>query len=277
MPDGGMPQGVPMIKSSGEVLSTSRPTSVTAAATANTKGTWTAIGAVDWERPHVGFYMTWRVETSADYLVDIGYSLDSGTTWHIVLNNLLMSGQINAMRTAYFPLYLPRGARIGARAQCSTLSSIVRIVMDPVPMNSALPNGAVVCDTNGANTADSGGTSVDPGATINTKGAWVQFAAFSVIRRVKWLALGLGNQANAAPSAAEWLFDVAYETGGTNRNLLVTNLYARATTSGNQFSPDFHGWFPVNVPGGSSIYIRSQCSINDATDRLLDAAIYTAG
>lgn len=269
-----MPLGLPLLKSSGEVLSNSRATAVTASATINTKGSWVALGAVDWERPHSGFHMSWRSESATDYLLDIGYSLDSGSTWRTVLPNLLVSSG-TVFRNMYFPIYIPRGARFGARCQSRTVSAIMRVVLEPVGMTSTLPHGIHQIDSWGIDTADSGGTSIDPGATIHTKGAWVSFAGFTIVSRAKWLALGIGNQVNSAPAVADWLFDVGYDISGAGaKQMAVQNLHCHATATANQFGPDLIGWFPVNIPGNATLYVRSQCSINDATDRLLDAVVY---
>lgn len=275
MPDGGFPYAGGMYFSSGSSPTDSLGTNVTANASANTKGNWTAVGTTDWSRPFAGLYV-WHKQTTAArlFLVDIGYSLDAGSTWVTLIADLMINGEADSFTPIYLPIRIPKGARLGARVQSSTGSAGIRLTFYPQPMAPGWPNGMIVSRTWGQDTSDSGGVQIDPGATVNTKGAYVAFAGFSVVDRVHAIAIALGGQNNALPTAASWLVDVAYDVGGT-KNIVMNNLiFAQSGTQG-RGGPSFSGFFPCNIPKAATLAVRAQCSINDATDRLIDAALYT--
>jgi hypothetical protein len=124
----------------------------------------------------------------------------------------------------------------------------------------------------GTNTADSGAVSVDPGATINTKGSWTQIVA-STTNPIRMLMVGIGNGANATRTAYDWLLDIGI--GGSGSEVVIlADQHLEAHTSDDLMSPTFIGPFPCNIPAGTRIAARSQCSGNDAADRLCDVQIY---
>jgi hypothetical protein len=130
-----------------------------------------------------------------------------------------------------------------------------------------------VVTTYGANTAASGGTALDPGGTINTLGAYAQVTA-STTYPMRGLVMAIGNQLNAAPAAARWLINIAVGVGGSEV-VVIANIQARSGSSASQggASPIFV-WFPCNIPAGTRLAVNAQCTINDATDRLLAVVIY---
>ena len=274
MPDLMLPVGSGLpVYPSGETAASSVPALVTAGV-ANTKGSWTAINAFTWDRAASGLWLTYRpVAANTVVLMDLGYSFDNGTNYEVVVPNIMMNGSASTFRHSYFPIYMPPGVRLGVRIQSATASTTARVMAHLQPPAPGWVTGCSYPAVNwGANTATSRGTAVDPGAAANTKGSYVTFAALTVVRRVRWMHLMVHLGGNAAPTAANWLIDVSFGKGGTDNEVLKDIPYVCSTTAGGT-SPDIYGPFPVNIPHDANIRIRAQCSITDATDRLLDCGV----
>lgn len=260
--------------SAGADLANSVPTSIAASATINTKGTWTGFGTT-WSRPFVGFWFFRRpVTANAQILMDIGYTIDAGTTWVTLIPNLAMNHQTSLIRSDYFPFAIPRNAQFGARIQSNVASATCRVMVMPVPGDSYYPGGLQKARDWGAGTSNSLLTAVDPGATINTKGAWVAYAGFTVVNKARAIALAVHDNTNAAPSAFNWLIDVAWGDA-SNKNILLNNIPRSDSATVGLMGPDFYGWFPCSIPKTAVLYVRAQCSGNDATDRVLGVGLYT--
>jgi hypothetical protein len=120
--------------------------------------------------------------------------------------------------------------------------------------------------------ADSGGTPIDPGSTINTKGAWVQLTAAST-RRTKSMVIGVGNQNNVSRAYAFWYIDIGVTS---DKNIIIPSYCAR-TNVVYGIHPYVSMPFPVDIPAGSEIHVRASCNINDAADRLFDVTLYCFG
>lgn len=247
---------------------------VTAGGSAHTKGSWVEERA-SLEHDAFGFWLfQGGGGSNGDYL----YDMSIGT--NVIINNLIASlpsygtAQMYTTGLLWVPIFLPKGSQIQFRSQCTTAVATSRIKVHyqfasfyaPVVGNQIL--------TYGANTSDSGGISIDPGGTINTKGTWVEMVS-STPAGIKALALGVGSQNNTISTWATWVVDIGISLdGGTNKYVLIPDLFLHNDDDTDRMFPFWQGFFPINVPAGVKLYIRSACYINDATDRLFDAVLY---
>jgi len=257
----------------GEVASSSSMTVITASATANTKGSYTQIVA------STAFDSTWMMlivrgfGTSRGFLLDL--AIGAAASEKVIISNLLLGSSGNGcLPGTYgpFPISIPAGTRIAARLQSTTGSSTaqIEVVLGASGFADDAPLGIVT--TYGADTSDSGGTQVDPGGTINTKGTWSEITS-STSREIKALCIAIGNQSNSAPGNASWLFDIGIGAGGSEK-VVLADLYLVTTSSfAAQLIPNAFA-FPISIPSGTRLSARAQCVINDATDRLFDVALY---
>lgn len=208
---------------------------------------------------------------TADALVDL--AVGAALSEQIIVNNALCSRgtQGPVMATLLFPVRIPAGSRLSARSQCTTGARVTSIWAQLISAGSLGPHATERIETLGAATADSGGTSIDPGGTANTKGAWVELSA-STSFDYQGFALGIGSQNNGAPGTFAWLVDVGIGGAGSEQ-VVIPNLILRdrGGISGS------HEWFDCPIPGGSRVAGRAQCNGTDATDRLFDIALYGAG
>lgn len=264
------PTGTPTVSTVGAVTATSLPTQLSVPGSTNTKGSWTELSAstpIAARAVIVHILSDISAGVTPDMLVDLGVGAAASEV--VVIPNLL-AGLAQAAydaRTYVIPVNIAAGVRLAARYQANTASTICRV---HVSLLGAGAGGTVVAL--GANTGDSGGVSIDPGGSANTKGAWTEVIA-STSARIDRLAMAFGNQSNNVRTDYSFLFDIA--TGGSgSETAILSNLFqvTRSTVDAPQIG--CHGPVPVNIPAGTRLSVRSQCSGTDATDRLLDVVLY---
>lgn len=271
MPYGAIP-GYSKVSDDG-VTTTSRGTAITASATANTKGSYTTLIA---STAHTakGFLVTFGTAAAGvDYLVDI--SIGAAAAEIIIIPDLMVgsgTGSIARQSAVFIPIAVPAGTRISARCQASTLSSTVRV---KIHLLGDLPGGMEPfgkCLHYGAVAATSQGTTIDPGATANTKGAWVALTAASTYA-TKAIFWDQSNLVQTTRTSADWMLDIGVGAAASEL-VIVPNMHIEASTT-----DDFnvHGPSPllaVSIPAGTRISARCMCSINTATVRNLAIALW---
>lgn len=167
------------------------------------------------------------------------------------------------------PVHVPAGSRLSARVQVHSGNSQTAVVAAALLAGgwgkSALLGRAT---TYGAELADTSGISVDPGGSANTKGAWAVLDASC--RAIRHLTLMFGNQVNATPTSGTWRFDVGIGAAGLEQ-VIIPDLLFGIGSAGNSYAPYFIQ-LETHIPANSRLVVRSQSTITDATDRLIDVA-----
>jgi hypothetical protein len=258
----------------GAVGSTSKGTVITAG-TANAKGSWVALSTSTPNDADGLVILIGQNSASADYLVDIGIGAAGSET--VIISNLCIGGKIPMVRTSspIWPIPIPAGTRVSARCQSTTASATLTV--QALLLQQGLMTSAPLARVNtyGDATADSGGTSVDPGATINTKGAWTQIAA-STTNPHTGLVIGIGNQANTIRTTADILLDIGVGAAAAEQ-IIIPDFQVREDSTDDFMLPCQSHLFFATIPAGTALSARAQCSINDATDRLFDVVLYGVG
>ena len=251
----------------GQNYASSRGITVTAPVSANAKGAWTQIVAST-PMAAKAIMIDLRPVITGDGLVDIALGATSFET--PIIENLIVA-EFNSSASFIFPVSIPANSRISARLQATTGSNACYILI--MLLSHGFPGISFSrITTYGAAIADSGGTQVDPGGTLNTKNSWSQITA-ATQNNIRMLNIGIGNVANSARAAATWLTDIAIGPAGQEHEIL-RDLMLSSDTAIDTMTPKAIGPFPVSIPPGSRIAARAQCSITDATDRLFDVAVY---
>lgn len=244
--------------------------SVTGNATINVKGAYTELltsAAYDAQ----GFFI-WMMKsghTDADVLVDIAVGAAASET--IIVDNLVGPGSGNSACTQfYIPIPIPAGTRISARCQATAISNISKIGVILCSDHPLGWSGGIIA-TYGADTADSGGVSVDPGAVGNTKGAYSELAA-SLTYDTKAIILAIGEQNNFVRSTSGQRLDLAVGAAASEV-IVIPDILMQVGAAADQYMPrSFH--FRLNLPAGSRVALRAQASTTDAADRLFDVVLY---
>ena len=251
---------------------------ITAHASANTKGAWQEFIA---SAPHqidalqIAFHDS---NQNADWLIDIGVGASSSEV--VLIENLVVSQQNTysgvmhryPLSIVNLPISIPAGSRVSLRGQATAGNATT------YPQMQALYGGGFLGSrsgskykTYGADTSDSGGVSIDPGGSANTKGSWTQIIASC--EAMKGFLLKFGNQTNSARSLAFWQVDLGIGAEGSEQ-VIVSDIHLAAGTGLDLVGPQETAFFNISIPSGTRIAVRAMCDITDATDRLFDAILY---
>lgn len=249
----------------------SAPTS-TANASNNTKGSWASvIDPLDYDIYGL-FVHCLNATANRDHLIDIGIGPTGGGSEVVVISNLLFSSIPAGFNGdgVFIPLHIPlsAGKRLSVRSQCSTGSTNVIVSVTPIYRRQRFRQLRTV-ETYGAATADSGGTSIDPGAVANNWGSYVTLG--TTTNRINEIFFSLGNQLNTARTSMTGYLELA---SGATPDVLISGLIYLASTTNDMVFPQFVGPIAVDIPAGTAVKVRTQCNITDATDRLIDVAAY---
>jgi hypothetical protein len=104
-------------------------TSVTAASSANSKGSWAQLIAST-TRKVVGIVVLMHQSGTGKFMVDIGTGASGSESVLIPDVYVNFGGSYGAGSAAvFFPVQIPAGTRIAARCQCSTASAVIYVVL----------------------------------------------------------------------------------------------------------------------------------------------------
>lgn len=190
----------------------------------------------------------------------------------VVIANLLASSHTNDVVSYKIPFSIPAGTRVSARMQSATLN-------DSVAINIILCAGNMefvpylTCDTYGFSSTTSLGTAIDPGGSTNTKGSYVQLTA-STTRDHYGLAFAIDDQNVAIANTANWLFDIAVGVAASEQ-VVIPNLCLSSTGATTNLSPpNSNGIIPIQIPAGSRLSVRAQCTTATLALRVFGITLY---
>jgi len=250
---------------------TTNATTVTASATANSKGSWASLGqtTLEWRSMMLCVAQT----AASNKAIDVGLSPD-GTNFGVVVPDLILPGAKYADQIGMYalPLRVPAGAYVGVRCSASTASHVLNV--------SAVGSTRGILGSEGYSRAvalftptSSRGTTVDPGATAGTKGTWTQLVASSgaEVDAISVTIDAAGDVGRTATATA--LLDIGIGSSG-NEFVIVPNLFLRWTTTTD--GPLFPGsaLLPVSIPVGTRVAARAQCTDATAGDRLIGLSVH---
>lgn len=262
--------GTQRFATAGADAAASRGTTITAASTANTKGSWTELTA---SSAFAAENLLVSISGSANhtgYLVDIGVGAAGSET--VLIPDLLINTRSGCVAAYSFPIAIPAATRIAARVQSTTLSStcFAAVTLSAATWGLYVPYSRVVAL--GADATDSGGTGYDPGTTAHTKAGWTELTA-STSAPIRGILPAITGQGNAALTTADWLMDVGVGAAASEQ-VLVPDLWFAADAITDTFVPPTFPLIPADIPAATRIAIRAQCSITTASDRLFDVVLY---
>lgn len=252
----------------------SLPDTVTAPGAINTKGAYLQLVSSSSFDAKGIIIVGYPSSTAADMLVDIatgGSGSESPIITNFPMSAIGVTNGNNFYGANFIPIAIAAGSRVSARYQTTSLSAPLRLGAYLIAPDSVLLSEITATATYGANTTDSGGTSIDPGGTANTKGSYTQITA-STSADLQWLIVGSNNQGNTARTNAGWLVDIA--TGGSgSESVIISNLCFSSSSGINAMYPWAYPAIPIVVSSGTRLSARAQCTTNDATDRLIDISL----
>jgi len=246
---------------------TSRPsstlgTSVTSATGA--KGSWANVISTPTSDAAYGVliwvHTSGASSQSRNYAMDIGVDEAGGTSYTVRIPDLLVggAGSLTAGRAGvyyYFPLYVPPGSTIGARAWGSVTTAFrvgVQILQQPANP-SVIRKGSFV---EAYGVTASAGTSVTPGTT--SEGAWTSLGTTS--SRVWWWQVGYQiTTADTTWGNAAIAVDLAVGDG-SNFNIIISDMLVTSSSAEALGNPPIQAGVEFPVPSGTGVYVRAQHS-----------------
>lgn len=206
--------------------------------------------------------------TSVQYVIDIGIG---GAGSEVVVVPNLLTGK-SGQSTGHFltiPLTIPSGSRVSWRVISQGNSQVgvgvhlfFRTYSTESPLDDLISYGV------DPDSASQYGTTVDPGGTSNTKGAYAEIS--SSVSKGNFVTLAFSNDNQSSTTNGPLLIDLA--TGGAGSEVVIVPDLAINYES-TEFMRQPYTVIEVAVASGDRISIRAQ-STNASSDRNFDVGLY---
>lgn len=149
----------------------------------SSEGSWTAVGSAlsyDGFGLLININSAFTASTPRNYVVDIGFDPAGGTSFTETIRDLLAGGATTYAAGGgcwyYFPIYIPAGTAIGARAQGTNATALrVGWLVMQRPMNPSMVRKGSFCETIGLTAGAIVGTAVTAGTT--SEGSWTSIGS----------------------------------------------------------------------------------------------------
>ncbi len=266
---GGYPLGLELCNSSNSLSSPSRGTSVTGAN--GSYGSWVQIIA---STTYDACWMTVRIwptnGSSTRTFTQIG--VGAGGSEVVLANDLYATSSTSGtVFTEYwFPVSVPAGTRLAARCQQNAAADANNVEIGLFDGSFTHMEGCGGVDSIGFVSGSTAATDIDPGGTINTKGAYSQLVA-STAKDYLGVMISVGyNAASSTAVTAPALFDLAIGAGGSE--LVIVADYG--WSQGGAISQSICPFIPVNIPAGTRVSARASQGANTVGSRVMGLIAY---
>lgn len=262
---------------SGLDLSSTRGTTLTANASANTLGTFVEIlSAAN------NLYSSNEIEiTCSDFSASTGtdammvvLAVGGAGSEEIIVPDLLCRGVTGSIPTYYkysFPINIPAGVRISIACQSRTGGQVIDVNVSRSITCLSQDLGLAIIDPIGSTRSTGRGIEVARSATINTFGSWVEITA-SLAKSIKGFAV-CGMRSNTSWSNGVVTYEVGVGSAGNEVAIYDGGLIM--TTTSEEGVGNVSPFRSVGISAGTRISIRAQGDINN-TDLDFDYIIYGA-
>jgi len=258
------------MQTTGVVLGSSAGTTIVGGSSGHTKGTWAVLDASIPEGV-VGFWICLAYPTTYRYMLDLAV----GTGPTVILANLYWSNRdYIAPPRLFIPMALPPGETLWGRHQNGGGSRSVQVSIIYVIAPMLYPQPLQRSQTLAANTTDTTGLTIDPGASANTKGVWTALTA-SLPNDILSFILCFGNGADAYPASYQhtrWLIDIGIGPAG-QEIVVVSNLLVACDAGSDTLHGNFVGPINIAIPAAKRISVRAQSTETDSQYRLIRATM----
>ena len=236
----------------GSVAASSRATVITTSATANTKGSWVELTA------STTFTSNWiKVDISGvdvPGLLDIG--IGAGGSEQVIIPNLQFNSraQGGAYGPYLFPILIPAGTRIAARAQDQFGTQTMQVSIELISGTNLAGGVCPSMVSEYGATTDSQGTSINSGAVAHTDSSWVQITA-ATTRDHHWLVFA--GVFSTTIAEVTLLIDIGI--GAATEQEIVSDIFVSADVTAGLTAATVHH-YPIFIPSGSRLTIRARSS-----------------
>ena len=252
-----------------------RGTVLTGSASTNTKSSWVELDAST-ATDSSGLIVYVRQAASSvlgsGMMVDIGIGAASSEEVLVESLKINLGAQAgDSIFSWYFPIAIAEGERLSARVQCSEASQNANVYVQLIDASFKAQSMAASVVAIGDNTGTTNGTTIDPGASSNTKGAWTEIVASSADDLYGFnYSLGTNNNATTGGTVGFW---VDFGIGSSGNEEIIAGDMGMCMNNREQAAYDSH-YLDIPIPAGSRIAVRGQSSSNNASQRLFDIIIH---
>lgn len=256
-----------IVDQSAAVTASSIGITVTASGSANTKGSYTELISSTSEETYWHTFLIKAPAAAADdgFLVDI--AVGAAASESVIVANIPFFANLGGQIDVKFPYTIASGTRISVRCQSPGGGNTIEVMS--YHSNDSGLGTSTVNETLGAVTASSRGTTIDPGATDNTKGGYTQLIA-STAAEYNYLLIFLGNNNNNAQSNQSYLVDIA--VGATPTVAIENILFTSGAAELSSISTSVYH----TIASGTAVEAQCQSSAGNAagaTDRNMDITV----
>lgn len=246
---------------SGAIAATSQGTAVTSGG-GGSKGAYTELSA---STDRESFLINARIRpTSQDYEGVLHLATGSAAS-EVDFMDLPFHGNVNDGNTLEFFFTIASGVRLSMAMTSTDAAATANVT---VALTDDDSKGTCVQATLIGSSGGKGAV-VDAGATINTKGAWVELDA-SIPHDFDYVMVNVGyNNNNAISPLHDFLIDIG--TGASSSEVVaVSDIVHRHNTGETNGT-----WYPISFPftSGMRLSARAQSSGNTGGDRVVDISI----
>lgn len=268
MPDWGVGRRIGPVER-GPAPVNSAGAAVAAGAAVNTKGVWVTMIAAT-ARPAVEVILTFQMASPAtEMLVDLGLG-PAGSEQVEILNLYVSKGAIAQAVTIRLPLAVASGVRVAVRAQANIAAAPVLVTCHLAGGSGESVTGFEEAEGVGVNAATSRATTIDGGASANTKPPYVQLVA-STAKAYRGFFVLVGNGAAARAAGVAFALDVAIGAAGSER-ILIADLPCQSNAQ-ERVDPYCFGPFWIPVAAGQRLSCAASASTTTAAERTVDVAL----
>ena len=245
-------------------------------ATLNAKSSWTqCVAATPFDCYLTVAFTGTATYPNADYLFDIGIGAAGAEVvlFPDILRSVINIYDTNSAEYVFIPILIPANTRIAFRTARTTASPTVQCFGYMIPATSwSAFRGFQKMLTHGADSTDSGGTSVTTGSVGSFGiGDIVQIAdGSSITSPVKGVIIDIGSQRNTARGNKRYALGVAYGSGYTS---VISDYYFSTNSADDLLYPRSSLVIPCSIPAGEAIYLYAGCNTSGAES--FDVVLHT--
>lgn len=239
---------------------------ITASATAHTKGNWTQLIANTGARSlGIGIWLdnTAVSNTNTSLLVDIGVGAAGSET--VLIPDLaggyaLNPSVANVAHAYFFPLFIPSGVRVAARCQGAVVSDTVvcRINLFQRPTGIGWVGTRVTAY--GVVSASSRGTTCTASGTTNTYGTAGTLSA-STANSIKFMQVGMQGNSSAALTDSRVLADIRLGASTSIAGPLIGNMDTGTESVGFSHMNQQLGAMSFNLPSAQDLRVAVMSTV----------------
>ena len=252
---------------------------VTSGSPANTKGSWTTIiASTAADLTHLLITLSSQPGAGIPIIFDIAAAPAASEASGLICQNIIYEPSFGIAYTFMIPCgMVAAGSRIAFRFASGTASDNTEVAMNGFDSGWLSEGSSAPIDTYGWTSGVIQGLSVDPGATLNTKGAYTQITS-SATNDYCGFFLVFDNRLRTGGTNANGacLIDIALGASGSEVVVLPNFFLVRNLISGQraQTSPVITPIFRIPIATGSRIAIRAQSASNVASDRVFGVSFH---